>query len=207
MPFQFNPADGYRNTVTFPQKPANEAAFRSQMQSLLDQLASYLNQPKTGETYTGPIVLDNSSSDGPEIVWKDTVNNTTAYMDLYNEMLRVYARYRNGAVINPMTLNLGTKEVYLFDARALRALSGSSNIQSGTGSVSVSAGVQSGVNIFFPVSFSAKPLVLCSLAGATGVYGTDTVIGSYGTYAGGTVLGLISARSQTLDYSWIAIGT
>lgn len=207
MPFQFNPADGYRNTVTFPQKPANEAAFRSQMQSLLDQLASYLNQPKTGETYTGPIVLDNGSTDGPELVWKDPVNNTMAYMDLYNEMLRVYAKYRNGNVINPMALNLGTKEVYLFDARALRALSGSSNIQSGTGSVSVSAGVQSGATIFFPIPFTSKPLVLCSLAGATGYYGTDTTIGSYGTSATGTTIGIISARSQTLDYSWVAIGT
>lgn len=45
MPFQFNPPDGYRNTVTFPQKPANEAAFRDQMMQPLDQLAAYVNSP------------------------------------------------------------------------------------------------------------------------------------------------------------------
>ncbi|QJC52899.1 hypothetical protein HGI30_15880 [Paenibacillus albicereus] len=43
MPFQFNPPDGYRNTVTFPQKPANETAFRDQMMQPLDQLAAYIN--------------------------------------------------------------------------------------------------------------------------------------------------------------------
>ncbi|OXM17318.1 hypothetical protein [Paenibacillus herberti] len=43
MPFQFNPPDGFRNTVTFPQKPANETAFRDQMMQPLDQMRDYIN--------------------------------------------------------------------------------------------------------------------------------------------------------------------
>lgn len=43
MAFQFTPSDGYRNTVSFPTKPANETAFRDSMQDLLDQVATELN--------------------------------------------------------------------------------------------------------------------------------------------------------------------
>ena len=43
MAFQFTPSDGYRNTVSFPTKPANETAFRASMQELLDQVAEELN--------------------------------------------------------------------------------------------------------------------------------------------------------------------
>lgn len=43
MSFVFVPSDGYRNPSSFPTNPANEADFRNQMMTLLDQLRDYIN--------------------------------------------------------------------------------------------------------------------------------------------------------------------
>jgi hypothetical protein len=70
MPFQFSPPDGYRNTVTFPKKPANETAFRDQMMQPLDQLAAYLNGADPLPQYSGAALSKNLLINGSFQIWQ-----------------------------------------------------------------------------------------------------------------------------------------
>lgn len=70
MPFQFSPPDGYRNTVTFPKKPANETDFRDQMMQPLDQLAAYLNGADPLPQYSGAALSKNLLINGSFQIWQ-----------------------------------------------------------------------------------------------------------------------------------------
>jgi hypothetical protein len=45
----FSPADGLRNTVSYPQVPANESAAREQIQGRMDELQDFINDVLTSE--------------------------------------------------------------------------------------------------------------------------------------------------------------
>jgi hypothetical protein len=50
MPFVFDPSDGFRNTTSFPSRPANEALYRDDFQKLHDQTRDYINNLESGWT-------------------------------------------------------------------------------------------------------------------------------------------------------------
>lgn len=58
MAFAFVPPTGYRDTVSFPTKPANETVFRDSMQTLLDQMADYVNSSNVFTSSNSPLTAN-----------------------------------------------------------------------------------------------------------------------------------------------------
>ncbi|UUZ93259.1 tail fiber protein [Paenibacillus sp. P25] len=54
----------------------------------------------------GALQLDNGTADGPEIFWNDPTHSTSIRADLYNERLRFWSSYRNGAIKYPLIIDL-----------------------------------------------------------------------------------------------------
>ncbi|MGK9250832.1 hypothetical protein [Paenibacillus humicus] len=81
MPFQFNPPDGFRNTVMFPQKPANETAFRDQMQQPLDQLRDYINGADPMPQYANSSINRQALINGNFDIWqRGTTSSGVGYL-------------------------------------------------------------------------------------------------------------------------------
>lgn len=80
MAFVFNPPDGYRNVTDFPTKPANEAAFRDQMMSLLEQIQTYMNGPDLN--FTGDKTFFMKSPNGTLLQWGSATLSSGATVTL-----------------------------------------------------------------------------------------------------------------------------
>lgn len=93
--------------------------------------------PKVGGTLAGPVTLDNGAADTPNLKWNDPINNTWAYLDVYNEHFRLVDVYRNGAIqsnhfdINLQTGAITTKNNTLDDGAGAAAFAGDVTIQNG----------------------------------------------------------------------------
>jgi hypothetical protein len=89
-----------------------------------------------------------------------------------------------------------------------QVLSGGKKIESGSGSIAVTANVEGAASVFFSASFGSSPLVMVFLTGTNTSGGfKNTTIASTGSSTVGFNISANSPVSQTLQYGWIAIGS
>ena len=87
---------------------------------------------KTGDTMTGGLVLNNGTTDTPEIMFSDTVNSTRSYMDQSAERWRVFQSYRGAAASTSFSINASSKEATFYgNSVAIAPASGNANMEIG----------------------------------------------------------------------------
>ena len=95
-------------SATVPESDAtNWASILSEVQAALNELDTD-KLAKAGGTITGDLALDNGTTDTPQIIFNDPINNTQANIDLSNEHVRIYIFYRGGEYEIPFEINLDT---------------------------------------------------------------------------------------------------
>ncbi len=99
-----------------------------------------------------------------------------------------------------------TGGTYLFNGKVVKALGGAGyKIQSGSGTIVVTANIQSSFSITFPSTFSSVPIVYVTQQNPSAtLYNTFMCLGGASTTGCGGYAK--SDTTQTLTYSWLAIG-
>lgn len=88
----------------------------------------------------------------------------------------------------------------------LQVLSGGNKLESGTGSITVTANTANSVTITLPAAFANAPLPFATLTGGTP--GTNqTVITAWNASTTSFTVSLISAVGATYNFNWFAIGS
>ena len=85
-----------------------------------------------GDIMTGSLALDNGGSDTPEIILRDTVNNTRSYIDQNSERFRIFQAYRGGTASESFYIRASSKAaVFLGNSVSIAPSSGNGSMEIG----------------------------------------------------------------------------
>lgn len=110
MSFNFNPVQGLRDNSVYPDEPGSEAAAREQIQGLLDQVKTYINEMPVNNDFNSLLATNGFQKlpSGFILQWGQTTVNSTG-KDTSFPIVFPTACY----IVIPMIWDSGTWNAYL----------------------------------------------------------------------------------------------